>query len=61
MGVYPVIVGKWASIRSGAFVDELDTVCREVPLEYGFKVFMWCEQDTVCFHVYLRYPHFRTQ
>jgi len=31
------------------FVDEIGTVCGEVPLEYGFEVLIRSEQHRVCF------------
>jgi len=34
------------------FVDELGTVCGEVPLEYGFALLIRSEQHTVCVPMY---------
>jgi len=54
MGVYLVISWKVGTHRTGLvhFVDELGTLCWEVPLEYGFEVLVGSEQHTMCFIIY---------
>jgi len=44
-----LLVGKLGHTGLVPFVDELGTICGEVPLEYGFAVPIWSEQHRVCF------------
>jgi len=50
-GCTRLFVGKLSHTGLVQFVDELGTVCGEVPLELecGFEVLVWSEQHTVCF------------
>jgi len=48
------LVGKLGHTGLVPFVDELGSVCWEVPLEYGFEVLVWSEQHTTCFLMYNR-------
>jgi len=49
-----LLFGKLAHAGLVPFVDEVGTVCWEVPLEYGFEVLGGSEQHTVCFLMYNR-------
>ena len=51
-GCTRLLVGKLGDAGLVPFVDELGTVCWEVPLEYGFEVLVGSEQHTVCFLMY---------
>ena len=51
-GCTRLLVGKLVHTGLVPFVDELGTVCGEVPLENEFEVLVWSEQRTVCFLMY---------
>jgi len=51
-GCTRLLVGKLGHTSLVPSVDELGTVCEEVPLEYGFEVVVWSEQHTWCLLMY---------
>ena len=60
-GCTQLLVGKLGHTGLGSFVDEVNTVCGEVPLEYEFEVLVRSEQHTVYFFMLIAVSSVRPQ